>query len=525
VTEARYDPTRVLTLAEAARYIRVSKKTLREIAKQKRIPSQKVGREWRFFLPALDAWLTGGDRPTAAEAPAPYEQQTFFEADEQEIETPRVTELEDSAFTRNRAEPLHRWVPWIAGFSAQFVGSVLDRITYHAPDDVLVLDPFAGVGTTLVEGLKRGHNVVGFEINPYAALACRVKLQAHTCSPDELPSCITRFREHMRTALRSSKRRPASRPPAAFLTRKAFFSPSVERQVLFVLDYIEQERNATLKDIFRIALGAVMVSFSNYSYEPSLSTRAAAGREDISEADVTSVLAQKLYEMSADICFLQRQVSHLRQEPSALVYEGSFLKDHGAALRKGSVDVLITSPPYLNNYHYVRNTRPQLHWLGLIDSTKTIKQMELDSFGTFWQTVRAGPEIGLDFENAQLAHTLSLIRAQNPHKGVYGGKGWANYAAVYFNDCNKFLTITRNIMKPGGLVVVVIGNNILQAVEVKTEEILARMAESTGFRVLGMHVVRKRRTGTSIVNSTVRAGVTSVRTELYETAVELQAPH
>ena len=351
MAEAKPDATRVLTLAEAAHYIRVSQKTLREMAKQKRIPSQKVGREWRFLLPALEAWLSGSDRPTAAEAAAPYQQQALFEVDDQEVETPGVTELGDSAFTRNRAEPVHRWVPWIAGFSAQFVGNVFDRVPYDSPDDVTVLDPFAGVGTTLVEGFKRGHNVVGFEINPYAALACRVKLQAHTCSPDELSTCITRFREHMHAGLRSSRKRPASNPPAAFRTRKAFFSPPVERQVLFVLDYIRQERNTTLKDFLRVALGAVMVSFSNYSYEPSLSTRGAAGREDVFDADVTSVMAQKLYEMSADICFLQRQISHLPHRPSALLYERSFLKDPPSAVRRRSTDVLITSPPYLTNYH------------------------------------------------------------------------------------------------------------------------------------------------------------------------------
>jgi len=505
MAEAKSDAARVLTLAEAARYIRVSAKTLREMARQKRIPSQKVGREWRFLLPALQAWLSGSDRPLAAEAPASYRQQALFEVEDQDSETASPMAFGDSAFTRNRAEPLHRWVPWIAGFSAEFVGNVLDRLAHQPADEVTVLDPFAGVGTTLVEGFKRGHNVAGFEINPYAALACRVKLQAHACSPDELSRCITRFREYMRTQLQSGTNEPRSSPPKAFRTRKPFFSPPVERQVLFVLDYIAQEPNRTLKDIFRLALGAVMVSFSNYSYEPSLSTRTAAGKEDIFDADVGSVMAEKLYEVSADICFLQRHISHLRHSPSALVYEGSFLKDHGEALGRGSVDVLITSPPYLNNYHYVRNTRPQLYWLGLVDSTKAIKQMELESFGKFWQTVRAGPHIGLDFEIPQLTDTLRSIRARNPNKGVYGGNGWANYAAGYFNDCNKFLRITRDIMKPGGLVVIVIGNNILQGVEVKTEEILAQMAESMGFRVLGLHIVRKKRTGTSIVNSTVRA--------------------
>ena len=75
--------------------------------------------------------------------------------------------------------PIHRWVPWIAGFSAQFVD---DCLSNYLPDngkgDYCVLDPFAGVGTTLVQAYTKGFNVVGFEINPYAALASKVKLEA-----------------------------------------------------------------------------------------------------------------------------------------------------------------------------------------------------------------------------------------------------------------------------------------------------------------------------------------------------------
>ena len=77
--------------------------------------------------------------------------------------------FKDSAFMENRTAPVHRWVPWIAGFSGAFVDSVLAAYLDRRKP-ALVLDPFAGVGTTLVQAALRGHNVVGFEINPYAAL-------------------------------------------------------------------------------------------------------------------------------------------------------------------------------------------------------------------------------------------------------------------------------------------------------------------------------------------------------------------
>ena len=434
-----------------------------------------------------------------------------------ETEKPR-TRFGDTAFTKNRNEPLHRWVPWIAGFSAAFVEEVFDAAISADPGSVTVLDPFAGVGTTLVEGLKRGYNVVGFEINPYAALACEVKLSCVRRRLKPLGEALNELDPLMQT---SGTRKPTARPPSRFKSRVPFFSPSVQHDVLLVQDFIAAQKNAFVQKTLKLALGAVMVSFSNYSYEPSLSTRAAAGKGPIERADVFRVFREKLCEIEADISLLQQHVKKFHWKPNTQLHERSYL--HAAnILAPDSVDVIITSPPYLNNYHYVRNTRPQLYWLGLVDQNGGLKKLEENSFGRFWQTVRSGPPVELSFKMPELAEVLGNIRERNPGKGVYGGAGWANYAATYFNDCNRFFDQTQRVMKPGGLVVVVIGNNILQGVHIETERFLAEIAAFHGFRLEGMHLVRKKRTGSSIVNSSVRAGVTKQPTELYEMAVELR---
>jgi hypothetical protein len=82
----------------------------------------------------------------------------------------------DLAFASNKLLPVHRWVPWIAGFSSDFVSNALGR---YLKGQSTVLDPFSGVGTTLVEAIEHGHDAIGFEINPYAALTCRIKAKAH----------------------------------------------------------------------------------------------------------------------------------------------------------------------------------------------------------------------------------------------------------------------------------------------------------------------------------------------------------
>lgn len=516
----------ILTLAEAAQFIRVSERTLGDLARRRRVPCQKVGREWRFSRTALEAWIAGRDETATAPAsrepsPRPYELPTPEAAT---IAEPLVQTylpfagFRDTAFTENRDRTLHRWVPWIAGYSAAFVGDVLDKVG-GGRDRLMVLDPFSGVGTTLIEALKHGHDAVGFEINPYAALACRMKVNAAQFDSALIASAIERFIRFMS----DSSRIPVSRPPSGFASRVVFFSPDVEGQVLQCLDFINNETTDWLRDLFWVAFGSVMVSFSNYSYEPSLGTREAAGKQNILHADVTSIIKGKLREMLEDIEIFRGWLSSLPRAPHASVFNDSFF-DGASKVPPASIDVLITSPPYLNNYHYIRNTRPHLFWLGMAESPKDLKDMETRSFGQFWQTVRAGPEVALVPDLPELKAQIEELKTRNPEKGVYGGKGWANYAASYFNDCARFCAITRRLMAPGGTMVVVIGNNILQGLEFPTDRYFAEIAKREGFELVEMHEVRKKRTGNSIVNSSVRAGMVKQRTILYETAVELRLP-
>ena len=85
-----------------------------------------------------------------------------------------VATFRDPAFSGNRDAPVHRWVPWVAGFSKHFIEDAI--AAYMNGDLQTILDPFAGVGTTLVEADISGHAAIEFEINPYAAFAAQVKL-------------------------------------------------------------------------------------------------------------------------------------------------------------------------------------------------------------------------------------------------------------------------------------------------------------------------------------------------------------
>lgn len=422
----------------------------------------------------------------------------------------------DPSFVNNRVKPIHRWVPWIAGFSSDFVKDIIDQ---NLSKKSVVLDPFAGVGTTLVEAYLSGHDVIGFEINPYAVLASRVKLTAPYKDINLLKNAIKLLRKFFTKAL-AEGHVPKSKPPEGFKTRIAFFSPLVLRQVLIIQDFISSLEDKQITEIFQVAFAATMVSYSNYSYEPSLGTRGAVGKDNVEDFPVLEKLQGKLEEMVHDMKQIAGRLP--TRKPNTQMVNDSFFNCE-SYVRAGAVDLCITSPPYLNNYHYIRNTRPQLYWLGLVNKPEDTQYLEQNNFGKFWQTVRELDDVPLSFPDPplNLVNQLMQLRSVKQDRGIYGGKGWANYAASYFNDCYRFANCLKYSLKRGAKAFVVVGNSILQGVMIPTDHYLGEIAEKTGLHLADIQVSRHTRVGNSIIQSEVRVEKAQDDHRLYESVIHL----
>jgi hypothetical protein len=310
--------------------------------------------------------------------------------------------------------------------------------------------------------------------------------------------------------------------PSRFRSRIPFFSLPIEAKFLYALSrtlgLLEPNRS-----LFRAALGATMVSFSNYSYEPGLGSRLGAGKPTIENASVGAAVCRKLDQMVEDIELMQDSYGPTWQAARREIHHASYFRSN---LAPQTVSLLVTSPPYMNNYHYVRNTRPQLHWLDLVGQPDQLRSLETDNFGKFWQTVRQGDQVDLGFEFPELGRAIERVRSLNPLKGYYGGRGWANYVASYFNDTDRFVSLVKRHLKPGAHAVIVVGNSIIQGVEFKVDHLLAQIAERRGLAVEDIRIVRTKRVGTSIVGSSVRnndGNGGKKAGQLYDAAVVLRA--
>ncbi len=221
------------------------------------------------------------------------------------------------------------------------------------------------------------------------------------------------------------------------------------------------------------------------------------------DADVGNIIVTKLQTMKEDIEWFNQKIP--RQKADINIINDTFF--HAKQyLEPESVDIVITSPPYLNNYHYIRNTRPQMYWLGYAEKPSDLHPLEHLNYGTYWQTARDALQIDLEFDlpSSDIANCLNHLRSLRPDKGIYGGKGWANYATAYFNDTLHFMENLVYVLKPGSRAIIVIGNSIIQGVFIPTDKYMGQIASLVGLELIDIDIPREKRVGDSIIRSDVR---------------------
>ena len=78
-------------------------------------------------------------------------------------------------YVPNKKLPVYNWFKYKEGFSRQLVFKLL--LDWKISKDEIILDPFAGCGTTLLACKEFGYKAVGLDILPVAVFVAKVKLQ------------------------------------------------------------------------------------------------------------------------------------------------------------------------------------------------------------------------------------------------------------------------------------------------------------------------------------------------------------
>ena len=328
-----------------------------------------------------------------------------------------------------------------------------------------VLDPMCGSGTTLLEAMLNDRRAIGIDIDPIARLISKVKTTPIKMA--KLDSGISALNIQIHEFEGSGSYHPII---PEFNYRDNWFRPFVLRELAIIRDSIDSIPGTELRDFFRVVLSSII--------------------RDVSNADphcTRTVLRKKVVKKIEPGDTITRYRNTLARQQIAMseftkiadkLDSGHVVLPEGTAMTTGlddkSVELAVTSPPYINAVDYPRTHQLEMYWLGLLGNGP-LSHVKRKYIGT--ETVYKEEYEKLRITGYKtLDSILERIYVKDPRRSYIVFK--------FFEDMEQQLSEIYRVLKPGGRYCIAIGNNLIRGVEVHSDEILSEIATSSvGFRL------------------------------------------
>ncbi|MCS6919624.1 MAG: site-specific DNA-methyltransferase [Fimbriimonadales bacterium] len=322
----------------------------------------------------------------------------------------------------------------------------------------VLLDPFCGSGTSLVEARLAGMHAIGVDLNPFAALLARVK------TTDFDIEQVAREAKSLRAIVDEMLKRSARVAPPQFFNIDYWFKPEVQADLALLQYAILNHTTPAVRDFFLVAFAATVRESSN-------TRRGEYKLYRIPEAELSR------YNPPVFTLFWERVGRNLRGLSEFLAERAPHTNariietDARAPLpiASASVDVIVTSPPYGDSQTtvaYGQFSRLVLQWLGFED--ETAKSVDRRALGGRKR------ETQVPFHSPALETTLKAIHAESPPRAAQVRQFYADFA-----EC--FPELAR-VAKPYSYACFVVGNRTVKGVRIPTDQILTEIAQGFGWR-------------------------------------------
>jgi DNA modification methylase len=386
--------------------------------------------------------------------------------------------------------PIHRWFKYPAGYSYKLIDVLIED--YQLNGDSWLLDPFAGCGTTSVQAKYRGVNSFGMEAHPFVYWVAKTK-----CFWGYDMGALHRNIQRLLTRLHRKPKFPGGNALTEFpeLIHKCYSDENLW-MLKFIRDSIQDfDCSEEERDFFKLALTDTLRG----------SSRAGTGWPYIApskyqekiERPGLDVFAETMRGMYTDL----KEVLATRRGAAAEARLIQMDTRQKYPVEPNSIDLAVTSPPYLNNYDYADRTRLETYFFGMAKSWGDITEQIRDKLiiaattqirrTAFFEHPLSEELTSIDKDlYSELAMKIEILEQRRFQKG--GKKSYDLMVAGYFNDMLPVIKNVYRALKPGAYFFLILGDSAPYGVHIPTEEYLGRIGTGIGFRSCGLQHLRKR---------------------------------
>lgn len=341
---------------------------------------------------------------------------------------------------------------------------------FLASTDDVILDPFSGTGTVALEANLSGRNAFFADANPLARIIASTKTDSY---------CLNEVEEVAKIIHQNYVRSRNCRAPKV-VNLELWYSKKICRQLSRLRSAIDGLPDTQVKDLFWVTFSYTSRKVSNADPRLSVPVLTKTPKwDDTSPPDVWEVFSRQLNANLNRFQELER-LRHPRAPTSECVgWDARNLKTPARwntegehALVNSSVGMIITSPPYAGAQKYIRASSLNLGWLKLAEAHQ-LKQLENCNIGrehlpkNVYKSLRTTGVEAAD-------EVLRSIYEKNPLRAAIAG--------VYIQEMRVAVNEMFRVLKPGGHVVIIIGNNEVCGHSFQSSKYISSLLTEVGMR-------------------------------------------
>lgn len=352
--------------------------------------------------------------------------------------------------TRAYTHAIH---PYPAMMIPQVAGRLIDL---YAKPKAVVLEPFCGSGSVLLEAFLRGYDAYGIDINPLSLLISRVKI-----TPLNYKILQHKLEEILKKA---SLIKEIDSPN--FFNIDYWFKPEVISKLAALKTVINSIRDRKIKDFFRVVFSFTVRASSNTRNGEFKLYRVEDEKLNDFNPDVMNIFKERAERNITAMVDLWKQFRDSKTQVNVLNEDTRYR----TSIKAGTVNIVVTSPPYGDSrttVAYGQFSRLSLQWLGF----------EGEDLNTDNRSLGGRLDINnlhLGYCSPNLRYALDLISRIDKKR--------AKDVMAFYIDLNKCFTELSRVVKKGGFLCMVVGNRTVKEIQLPTNEIVTDFGESTGFR-------------------------------------------